>query len=56
MLGFASLYPTYKSLVVPVLTTYSSATLHAPALPAWGKAKIATSHLFRDAPRDDGYY
>ncbi|MBU1154996.1 MAG: hypothetical protein KJ921_04060, partial [Proteobacteria bacterium] len=51
----AATWPSSIYLVMPLLTRQSPTALQASALPAWGKPKITTSHLFQDAPRDDGY-
>ncbi|MCF8123646.1 MAG: hypothetical protein K9K34_14645, partial [Desulfarculaceae bacterium] len=44
------------SFAMPGLARQGQTAFHAPTPPAWEKAKFATSHLRRDAPRDDGYY
>jgi len=43
------------SLVMPLITRHGQTAFQATSPPAWGKAKFATSHPFRDAPRDDSY-
>ena len=51
----AATWPSSTSLVMPLLTRHGQTNL-PQTHPAWGKSRITTSHLFQDAPRDDGYY